>query len=143
MLGGRNILKFYIVAHVVLLVSRELHKPEPIFSIIFSNASIFYRTFTLTTDMTTAKYPNKLRFNLNAEQISELCDKIIVDSKKVRTKLAKNYANLYLYYVKLLDDIVTIPAKERTFKNTVHALADEPFVRILLLYFCRVSHLHR
>ncbi len=60
---------------------------------------------TITTFMAAShKYPNELRFDLSAAQISELCTSIIEKSKKE------------------LDNISSIPDGERTFANTVKAL---------------------
>jgi len=50
-------------------------------------------------------YPNKLRFDLGPKEIKELSEEIQARSKKA------------------LDHIVSIPAKERTFANTVQALS--------------------
>jgi len=53
---------------------------------------------------TKSNYPNRLRFDLGPQEIGQLADEIITNSKKI------------------LDDITTIPANQRTFKNTVRPM---------------------
>eukprot|EP01117_Protostelium_nocturnum_P003259 TRINITY_DN1420_c0_g2_i1.p2 TRINITY_DN1420_c0_g2~~TRINITY_DN1420_c0_g2_i1.p2 ORF type:complete len:759 (-),score=281.48 TRINITY_DN1420_c0_g2_i1:2611-4866(-) len=62
------------------------------------------RTFSMSS--TSHNRPNRLRFDLTAEQVRDLTTEIINKHKKS------------------LDDIVSVPSENRTFENTVRAFSD-------------------